>query len=191
MLQEHVKVCQNQIKEMQQANEELEQYGRRLCVRNDGVSTVDNKTSDDVLDKVKSLIKETSCDIPDVVIDRTHRIRKGYNDKKKTNVRCKSIILHFTTIFTSIIVRFRHRTMFYHSRANLKNNVKLKLDLTKNRYKIFTKAIETAKIYDNLNYIMVDINCWLKVVFKDGGGKFFTDNMILKEILEKEGINQV
>ena len=68
---------------MQQANEELEQYGRRLCVRIDGVSTVDNKTSDDVLDKVKSLIKETSCDIPDVVIDRTHRIRKGYNDKEK------------------------------------------------------------------------------------------------------------
>ena len=83
MLQEHVKVCQNQIKEMQQANEELEQYGRRLCVRTDGVSTVDNKTSDDVLDKVKSLIKETSCDIPDVVIDRTRRIRKGYNGKKK------------------------------------------------------------------------------------------------------------
>ena len=81
--------------------------------------------------------------------------------------------------------------MFYHSRANLKNNVKLKLDLTKNRYKIFTKAIETAKIYDNLNYIMVDINCRLKVVFKDGGGKFFTDIMILKEILKKEGISQV
>ena len=176
---------------MQQANEELEQYGRRLCVRIDGVSTVDNKTSDNVLDKVKSLIKETSCDIPDVVIERTHRIRKGYNDKEKKNVRCKSIILHFTTIFTSIIVRFSHRTMFYHSRANLKNNVKLKLDLTKNRYKIFTKAIETAKIYDNLNYIMVDINCQLKVVFKDRGGKFFTDIMILKEILEKEGISQV
>ena len=67
---------------MQQANEELEQYGRRLCVRIDGVSTVDNKISDDVLDKVKSLIKETSCDIPDVVIDRTHRIRRVKMTKK-------------------------------------------------------------------------------------------------------------
>ena len=128
---------------MQQANEELEQYGRRLCVRIDGVPTVDNETSDEVLDKVKSLIKETSCDIPDVVIDRAHRTGKGYNDKK-SNARCKSIIARFTT--------FKHRTMFYHSRANLKNNVKLKLDLTKNRYKIFTKAIETVKSYDNVNY---------------------------------------
>ena len=68
---------------MQQANEELEQHVRRLCVTIDGVPAVDNETSDEVLDKVKSLIKETSRDIPDVVIDRVHRIGKDYNDKKQ------------------------------------------------------------------------------------------------------------
>ena len=182
VLQQHVKICQKQITGMQQANEELEQYGRRLCVRIDGVPTVDNETSDEVLDKVKSLIKETSCDIPDVVIDRAHRIGKGYNDRK-TNVRCKSIIVPFTT--------FRHRAMFYRSGANLKSNVKLKLDLTENRYKTFTKAIETVKSYDNVNYVMVDLNCRLKVVLKDGSSKFFTEIMSLKEILEREGTNQV
>ena len=98
-----------------------------------------------MLDKVKFPIKETSCDIPDVVIDRAQRTGKDNNDKK-TNVRCNSIIVRFTT--------FWHRTMFYRSRANLKNNVKFKLDLTKNRYKIFTKAIETVKSYDNVNYVM-------------------------------------
>ena len=41
---------------------------------------------------------------------------------KKTNVRCKSIIVRFTT--------FRHGTMLYRSGANFKSNVKLKLDLT-------------------------------------------------------------
>ena len=54
-----------EVKEMQQANEELEQYGRRLCIRIDGVPTVDNETSDEVLDKVKCLIKENSYDISD------------------------------------------------------------------------------------------------------------------------------
>ena len=68
---------------MQQANKELEQYGRRLCVRIDGIPTIDNETSDEVLDKVKSLIKETSCDIPDVVIGRAHRIGKGIMIKKQ------------------------------------------------------------------------------------------------------------
>ena len=89
------------------------------------------------------------------------------------------------------VLQLRHRTMFYWRRANLKNNVKLKLDVTKNRYKIIIRAIETVKRYDTVNYIMVDINCWLKVVFKDGSGKLFTNNMSLKEILEKEGVNQV
>ena len=58
---------------------------RRLCVRIDCGPTVDNETSDEVLDKLKSLMKETSCDIPEIVIDRARRIGKGYNDKK-TNV---------------------------------------------------------------------------------------------------------
>ena len=80
VLQRHVQICQNQIKEMQLANEELERYGRRLRV--DGVPAVDNENSNMVLDKVKSLIKETSCDIPDVVTERAHRIGKGCNDKK-------------------------------------------------------------------------------------------------------------
>ena len=135
-----------------------------------------------MLDKEKLLIKETSCDIPDVVIERAHRIGKGYNDKKP-NVHCKSIIVSF--------IYFRHRTMFYRSWANLKNNVKLRLDLTKNRRTIFTIAIETIKSYDNVSCVMVEINCQLKVVFKAGSDKFFTENMNFKEILEKEGINQV
>ena len=203
---------------MQKANEELEQYFIRLYVRIDGVPTVDNVTLQKLFHKVKPLIKESSCDIPDVVIDRAHRTGKGYNNRK--NVRSKSIIVRFTTI--------RHKTIFYLSRANLKNNnnKKLKLDLTKNRYKIFTKAIETVKSYGNVSYVirggsrttvtskmerfvmivagwkpltiltkrsilnlatvldpllvMVDINCRLKVVFKDGSDNLFTDNMSLK-----------
>ena len=38
---------------------------------------------------------------------------------------------------------------------------------------------------------MFDINYRLKVVFKDGSGKFFNGNMSLKDILEKKGVNQV
>ena len=83
VLQQHVKICQNQIKEMQQANEEFEKCGKRLCVRTDGFPKVDNETSDEVLDRVKSLIKETSCDISDVVIDRAHRIGKVSMIKKQ------------------------------------------------------------------------------------------------------------
>ena len=67
---------------MQQTNEELEQYGRRLCVRTDDVSAVDNETSDEVLDKVKSLIKETSCEtfLDSSISNEDERINiKSYN----------------------------------------------------------------------------------------------------------------
>ena len=40
---------------MQQENEELEQYGRRLRVRTDGVTAIDSETSDKLLDKIKNL----------------------------------------------------------------------------------------------------------------------------------------
>ena len=56
MLQEHVRYYKNQLNEIKHENEELEQYGRRLCVRIEGIPPVENETSDEVLDKVISLM---------------------------------------------------------------------------------------------------------------------------------------
>ena len=72
LLQEHVKNFQKQVSILECKNEELEQYGRRCCLRIEGVPSVENKSSDDVLGKVKSLITEFGCEIPHVVIDRAH-----------------------------------------------------------------------------------------------------------------------
>ena len=54
---------------------------RRCCLRIEDVPSVENESSDDVLGKVKSLITESGCEIPDVVIDIANRIGRGYNDK--------------------------------------------------------------------------------------------------------------
>ena len=55
VLQQHAK---KYLKRM--SNLELEQYGRRLCLRIEGVPSVEKKTSeDDVLGKVKSTISES------------------------------------------------------------------------------------------------------------------------------------
>ena len=62
----------------------------------------------------------------------------------------KGIILRFLT--------FRHGTLFYGNRNKLKN-AKIRIDLTKKRYKIFTDAIDFVKAYKNVDYVMVDINC--------------------------------
>ena len=117
---------------LQSESEELERYGRRLCIRVEGVPTTDNETLEEILKKVKSLKNEAECDIPDVAIDRAHRIGNGYKIRN-TNIFCKSIIVRFTT--------FPHPTMFYRNKSKLKNNPKVKLDLTRKRYRTFTRAL--------------------------------------------------
>ena len=67
---------------LQSENGELEQYGRRLCIRVEGVPTTNNEISEEVLKKVQSLINEAECDIPDVAIDRADRVGNGYNNRK-------------------------------------------------------------------------------------------------------------
>ena len=77
---------------------------------------------------------------------------------------------------------FRHQIMFYRNRKSLKD-VRIKLDLTKSRYKILKDAIDLAKEHSDLNYVYADVNCGLKVVFKDGSSNFFNNIDNLKSII--------
>ena len=81
VLQEHVHYYQNHLNQIKRENEELEQYRRRCCVRIEGIPLIENEASDEVLDKVMSLMDEAECDIPEVVIDRAHRIGKEHVEK--------------------------------------------------------------------------------------------------------------
>ena len=101
-LESENQMLKHQVSELRRLNisnqnnhEELEQYGRRLCLRIDGVPTKTNESSDDVLDSVKSLFKKVKVDIPKSVTDFNY---------------CGSIIIRFTTL--------RHRTLLY--RAKIK-----------------------------------------------------------------------
>ena len=138
-------------------NEELEQYGRRLCLRIDGVPTKANESSGDVLDSVKPLFKEAKVDIPESIIDRAHRIGSRYLDASSNNY-CKSIIIRFTTF---------HRTMFYRAKNKLKRGVRIKLDLTKSRYNLSKRANDHVKVASSIKFCYADINCRLKVKFND------------------------
>ena len=79
---------------------------------------------------------------------------------------------------------FRHRT-FYRNRKRLKD-VRIKLDLTKRRYKILKDAIDLAKEHSDLNYVYADVNCCLKVVFKDSSSNFFNGIDDLKSIINNQ-----
>ena len=96
---------------MKQCYDELEQYGRRLCLRIDSVPKQNNDKAEDVFKFVKGVIDEVpDLEIPKVVIDRAHRNGPDYTDKK-TQKMCKSIIVPFTT--------FLHRTTFYRTQRSI------------------------------------------------------------------------
>ena len=161
LLQQHVQTLKLS---HEKKTDDLEQYGRRLCLRIHGVQCVERETSSDVLNKVKDIIDDSESEIPENVIDRAHRIgRKISHNGEYT----QSIIVRFTT--------FRHRTLLYKNRKKLVNeNVKIRLDLTKLRNSTLNKCREflnenpgTAK------YVYADINCRLKIRMNDDKDQFF------------------
>ena len=132
------------------ASEENEQYGRKLCLRIDGIPTEKKVSSENVLDKVPEMWTEAGVDIPNEVVDRAHRIGPSYTDKN-LNVECKSVIVHFTT--------FRHRTMADRAKKKMKSGVRVKLDLTKSRYTLLTDANKVVNQNLDIKFCYVDINC--------------------------------
>ena len=52
----------------------------------------------------------------------------------------------------------------------------------------FARALESVKKVSIADYVIVDINCSFKVVFKSGRSKFFSDDDSLNEAIEQEGI---
>ena len=124
----------------------------------------ENESSDKVLEAIKCLFSEASINIPDACIDRAHRVSR--NDD--------TVIVHFTT--------FRHRTMFYRKRKELKNGVKVHLNLTKARLDLLIKASKYVKNLSNVDFVYADINCRLKIHFSNNNESFFDsmDDLISK-----------
>lgn len=155
--------------------EENEQYGRRLCLRIEGIKPAESdETSSDVFDKVRDLIKEHAPEIPDDVIDRAHRIGPVFETKDK--VKKQNIIVRFTT--------FRHRTILYQKRKSIEN-ISIRLDLTKERYVMLMSAREMVEENENVKFVYADINCRLKIRFASGIVKPFQSLEDLAMLLDE------
>ena len=138
--------------------DDLEQYGRRLCLRILDVDGDDSETSDDVFDKCTELFNKLELDIPGSCIDRVHRIGK------KTPVRVRPIIVRFTT--------WRHPAMVYRKRKDCVN-CRITLDLTKTRMGILKEATDLARESHHISHAFPDINFSLCVKLTNGSFKFF------------------
>ena len=83
LFQQQITALAQQKKETHQRYYELEQCGRKLCLRIDRVPKQNNEKAENVFKFVKGLIEEVpDFEISEVVIDRAHRIGPDYTDKK-------------------------------------------------------------------------------------------------------------
>ena len=115
----------------------------------------ENESSDKALEEMKCLFSEASINILDACIDRAHRFSKTDD----------TVIVRFTT--------FCHRTTFYRKRKELKNGVKVHLDLTKARLDPLINASKYVKDLSNVDFVYADINCRLKIHFSNNNESFF------------------
>ena len=176
VLRQHVSNLKDSMQSASTKTDDLEQYGRRLCLRMDGFPSATNETADEVLIKVKSKFEEAGLQIPDEVIDRAHRIGPTYKDRV-SDVEGQSVLVRLTT--------FRHRTMIYRKRGNM-GDVRVKLDLTKERYQRYREALKIAdSAKRKVEFVFVDVNCRLSVRLRNGSVKIFNTLDDLKEIIEQ------
>ena len=144
LLQKHVSslkesnnVLQKKCSDLELSINNNEQYIHRTCLRITDIPLEEKKRSEEVLKKVKKLIKEEAeVDISEETIDRAHRV----GPKKSKN---QAIIVKFFT--------FRHRTLFYRARKKLKNGIKLDIDLIKKRFTYFLVLSRLFKVKKILN----------------------------------------
>ena len=153
-----------------------EQYTRRHSLRLHGVKRKQNEKSEDCFEIVKNIIKEMELDIPDVVLDRAHRVGRA------SGTRPPPIIFKFTT--------WRHRTLFYRRREEIskKFNWTVSLDITRQNIELMDEvrsALE-AKEISVIKYVFCDVNCQPTMRTTDDRFLRFSSIDEALNILEKE-----
>ena len=121
-MNEKITVLESEITHLKKSSDDTDQYQRRLRIN--GIELPPDgqmETRKDCLEKVQNVLSELNVEIPEIVIDRAHRIGKVVKINSKN---ARQMIVHMTT--------WRHRTMVYEARKNF-GMYKIKLDLTKHR----------------------------------------------------------
>ena len=151
MLEANAIIMQKYMDRLERGRDEIEQYQRRLCLRINGIELErggTNESGEKCLEKVKKVFKELNVDVPDLVLDRAHRIGKF---TEKNGKRYRPMIVRFTT--------WRHRTAVYRAKKN-SQKYKIHLDVTRNRLKLIDRANDMLKEIEEMNgFAFADVNC--------------------------------
>ena len=100
------------------------------------------------------ICKESGVEIFETVINQAHKIGVPHVDKT-TKKLCKSVIVRFLT--------FRHRTIVYRAKNNMKNPVRFKIYLTEKRHNLLVSANKYVSNIDSVKFCYAHLNCRLEI----------------------------
>ena len=145
---------ENTINLLKEKCDNNEQYSRRTSVRIVDIPVPgESESAIDCTNKVKEVINESAADLSDECIDRAHRVGRIQVDENGS--KKQAMVVKFTS--------GKHRTRLYRHRKNLEN-VKVYLDLTKNRFSLLKKCQPMV----NGGFSFSVVNCNLCVRLKNG-----------------------
>ena len=90
------------------------------------------------------MFKEAGVNIFETIIDRPLKIGDTYANNKSKN-SCKGIIVRFTTSF--------NRTIVYRAKKNMKDSLRVILNLTKKLYNLITLQTNLLVLYNRLKFV--------------------------------------
>jgi hypothetical protein len=173
ILESQVAILQNSVNILITKCDNNEQYSRRSSVRINNIPLPrERETPVDIMNKVKEVITESGVEIPDMYLDRAHRVGKplvGEDGSRK-----QQVIVKFTT--------WRHRTLFYQGRKNLAS-AKVYLDLTQSKFKLLKRSQTKVAGSNVVDFVFADINCALCARLKNDTFKYFSTDGELDKLL--------
>ena len=140
--------------QMQNSKEELEQYGTWLCLRINGVPVEPGETNDAVLIYVKEIFDEGQLDTPiPLLIELIGLVQNILIIRQGKSVRLFLSDLHYS-------LQNLCRAM-----KKIRNNVKIRLDLTKKRHAVLVEVNHPVKGNSDAKFCFVGIKCRGGTVF--------------------------
>lgn len=178
-----IDVLKKNQKKVEDEAEDLQQYGRRDCLRIHGVEVVGDdveESADAVLKKVENIASKIGAELNPDDVYRAHRIGKTIEKKGK---KTKQVIVKFHS--------WKARCAFYRARPTVRKPLpgksfsSISVDLTKNRLSLLQKAHQkiTEKYGENSKvFAFSDINCRLAVYLNDSNHYFSSMEDVMKII---------
>ena len=178
-LEENLTIYKNDNELLSRKIDDAEQYGRRMCLRIEGIDLDENETPSRCIEKVvKTLRVDLNIEVTPEELERAHRIGpKKAVDHGVEKQHAQMIIKVF---------KWETRNRIYRARKDgHSKGISVRLDFTKRRLNILNEARNITKNSSNVEFVFADINCRLGVRFVNGPLRFFNSLAELNNLLQQ------